>query len=411
MIGYHTRLVEAMILQRALTFIVPPAKSENLKALFCQNLKSPLYCFNILINSPSGACMYVRRFCCAFLVMVTISSLIVAARCETLELVKNGGFEDGLNYWKSQGFKKCSVNATVTSLQFHSGKHSLDTATGDGNEGCNINTAYQSLTLPQRASDLRFSFWFHSNYVGDSSVSLETEYQFFLAIVAFQTTKGLRFLVYHTFWDPRHSIRTDFPPAGKSSENVTNILISGLKPNQWNNVERDLTEDLRKNHPGIRLEDVKVLSVQLFAGDFRVFGGGGRMNPVHTYWDDISLTCKVSAPTQTPTITPTPTPKITPQTPTSTPTPTPTVTPPTAAQTTIEQYILPIALIGAATIALAALLHRRRASKASTHAIAKPPIVEESVSGKKELAEYCYHCGATMPSGAKFCKKCGKSQT
>jgi hypothetical protein len=47
---------------------------------------------------------------------------------------------------------------------------------------------------------------------------------------------------------------------------------------------------------------------------------------------------------------------------------------------------------------------RRRSGPGFTHGIRRP----RDRTGRG--VEYCYHCGASMPMGARFCKKCGNSQ-
>jgi len=293
-------------------------------------------------------------------------------RCETVELIKNGGFEDGLNYWRSVGYGKCSVNATVTSSQAHSGRYSLDIKTGEVTEmECIGSYAFQYVDLPKGIINLSLSFWFYSPYVG-----LSSSRECFAMIIGFWAAKAPRFLVYNVFWDPDMKFFKDFPPTSKSTQNVTNIMIYRLTAYQWNHIERNLTEDFKKYYPNDNFNDVHGMTIMMIAiGQYVV-------NPVHAYWDDISLTCKLAEPPKTPVPTATPTPTLT-----STPTLPPTQTTPTKPQQTTpqsqifqkERYI-DTALIGivvAVLIVASCLPLFTKRSKTETAESHPPPVKHE----------------------------------
>jgi DnaJ domain len=54
-------------------------------------------------------------------------------------------------------------------------------------------------------------------------------------------------------------------------------------------------------------------------------------------------------------------------------------------------------------VVFVAMKHRRSGPR-STYGVRRP----RDRAGRS--VEYCYHCGASMPMGARFCKKCGNSQ-
>ncbi|MEM3448091.1 MAG: hypothetical protein QXP38_04310 [Nitrososphaerota archaeon] len=243
-----------------------------------------------------------------------------------VELVKNGGFEDGLNYWRSFEYGKCSMNATVTSSKAHSGKYSLATRTGNATEiECGGSRASQAIILPKGVLSLKFSFSVYSDYVGPASNG-----ECFAMIISFWIGNTYRCLVYYIYWDPDRKVFSDFPPPSQSTKNVTSILIHRLTAYQWNHIERDLTEDLKKYHIDIDLNNVDVVLIMMAAVRSYL------KNPIYAYWDDISLRCELSEPPKTPLpstpgitpspILPSPTPsppvQVTPTTPQPTVTPT-----------------------------------------------------------------------------------------
>jgi len=51
-----------------------------------------------------------------------------------------------------------------------------------------------------------------------------------------------------------------------------------------------------------------------------------------------------------------------------------------------------------------------RSEKKHQEMIIKQREINKSKKTTKQLHEYCYYCGASMPHGAAFCKNCRKSQ-
>ena len=72
-----------------------------------------------------------------------------------------------------------------------------------------------------------------------------------------------------------------------------------------------------------------------------------------------------------------------------------------------NRFYLLIAIAVTVPIILAVVFvarRHRRSGLASAYGIRRP----HDRTGS--YVEYCYHCGASMPMGARFCKKCGNSQ-
>ena len=72
-----------------------------------------------------------------FIFILLISTLILPSKCQTIELIQNGGFEENLDGWKP--FSYCNQlprDAIVTSFLSHSGEYSLRADCGTGGEHC-----------------------------------------------------------------------------------------------------------------------------------------------------------------------------------------------------------------------------------------------------------------------------------
>ncbi|MBS7622761.1 CdvA-like protein [Candidatus Bathyarchaeota archaeon] len=290
-------------------------------------------------------------------------------KCETIELVKNGGFEDGLSPWKSFSYSpQLLLNGTTTDFRSYSGNYSLCTPTGSGAGGAG-GGAYQYVSLGQ-ASNLRLSFRVY--LVGAAGVTTSTN---IAVVISFYSGDTSRILAYYVAWSKNIPIYSDFPAPTVNSEKVTNILILGMERDRWNYVERNPEEDFKRAYPSIQFDTIREASVALIAVCF--LGTGANIN---AYWDDVSLTCErvsTPSPTVTPTLptsqpsaTPEPSlPKKTAQAPASPP-------PTTITQFVTEQWALPIALIGiVAVAALGILVLRRRMGlpRVGETPSAKPP--------------------------------------
>jgi hypothetical protein len=130
----------------------------------------------------------------------------------------------------------------------------------------------------------------------------------------------------------------------------------------------------------------------------------------YVFYKQTSQQTSTATQSQMPTAIQIPTPTITLPTQTSTPNSQSAVTL-TSSQNVMEQW-LPFVLIVIIIIVVCGILiiRRRTASRADTSATPSPSITQEPIVQEARKEEFCYYCGASMPSGSKYCKKCGKSQ-
>jgi ribosomal protein L40E len=358
-------------------------------------------------------------------------------KAETVELLDNGGFEDGMSPWVSYSYwSQCAMNATITSLQSYEGKYSIHTDTGqmgmnvigevifdpsgavstappkEGALGwCVGGGAYQIVELDQ-ISDLELSFWIY--LVGATEVTMGTDTAM---VIWFWKDDTFRVLAYYMTWGSNVPIYKNFPQPIMSLGNIANILIYGTPPGRWSHVERQLEDDFKQAYPNDDLSSFKKLTVQLIGAGVR---GGG--NSIHAYWDKISLTTESMlqeepSPIPQPT-TPSPTSPTTPSPSPSLPSEDETTSTPTTSSPTTEKMpelgiglslnsIMLVIVIILLLVVLAVILRRLKTSKGGTSPeIRSSKTVETSTVEVKEK-KFCLHCGAPLPVGSAFCEKCG----
>lgn len=371
--------------------------------------------------------------CISILILMNVFSFS-QVKAETVELLDNGGFEDGMSPWVSYSYwPQCAMNATVTDLQSYEGKYSIHTDTGQ--MGMNvigevifdpsgaINTAppqevamgwcvgggaYQIVELDQ-VSDLELSFLI--NLVGATEVTMGTDTAM---LVWFWKDDTYRVITYYMTWGSNVPIYKNFPQPVMSLGNITNILIYGTPPGRWTLVERQLDEDFKQAYPNDDLSSFKKLTVQLIGAGVR---GGG--HPINAYWDKISLTTESIIQEE-----PSPVPQPKTPSPTSPTTPTPslglpgedekTSTPTTRSPTTEKipelgiglslNSILIVIFIILLIIILVLVLRRTKASKDVAPAEVRASNTPETLPQR----EFCSHCGEAILDDSKFCMKCGK---
>jgi len=261
-----------------------------------------------------------RRLSCLLLLLISISYLTVPSVCETVDLVQNGGFEDGLNWWMS--FSYCIQlprDGVTTPYRSHSGRCSLLTECSTGGEHCfGVGGGASQNVHLSKTSNLKLSFWVY--LYGIPQINSWTD----IALIAdFWMPQARRTLVYYVAWAENIPIYTDFPLPTMASENVTNLLLHGLQCDKWNYVERNFEEDRNKAWPNSNLDTAQNVTITLIAVTFQRLS----LTSKGAFWDDVSLTYdKASEPTTTPAPTPTETPPQTPPstTPPAPPSPTPT---------------------------------------------------------------------------------------
>jgi hypothetical protein len=238
------------------------------------------------------------RLSSLFLLFITLSLLVIPSKCETTELVKNGGFEDGLSGWT--GFSYCSqlpLDGVVTSYRSHSGRNSLFTECGTGGEHCFGvgGGAHQQIQF-NKASDLKRDFWVY--LFGVPEINSWTD----IALIAdFRMPHDKRILVYYLAWADNILIYNNFPFPALSSKNVSNLLLPNLRHNEWIHVERDLKADFEKGHPDMDFDTVQNVTVTLLAVTFQRLS----LTSKGAFWDDVKLAYKqMTEPT--PAVTPNP---------------------------------------------------------------------------------------------------------
>jgi len=119
--------------------------------------------------------------------------------------------------------------------------------------------------------------------------------------------------------------------------------------------------------------------------------------PTETTQSPTSTESTQSPTTTTPTktITPTTSPSLT----------TEEVTSPTTLKTIFDEWLGPILIVIGLVVGALIFIYGRRKSRIESK---QEETSTESVL-KPEDKEYCFHCGAAMPVGSSFCKKCGKT--
>ncbi|MBS7623282.1 hypothetical protein KEJ39_06375 [Candidatus Bathyarchaeota archaeon] len=247
---------------------------------------------------------------CLLVLIAVIPFVSAPSKFESIELLENGGFEEGMSGWR--GFSYCDQlprEGVVTEYLAHSGRCSLYTLCGTGGEHCYGvgGGATQEIRLNQRSSNLTLQF---SVYIfGTSQVNAWID----IALIAdFWVSQTKKTLIYYVAWTENTAIYRDYPLPKMTSENVKNILIHGIESDEWNNVRRDVYEDLRQTYPSISASSIERGSITLLAVTFQRLTSV----PAGAFWDDISITCTVTSALETE-------PEPSPTTPTTSPTPKP----------------------------------------------------------------------------------------
>jgi len=250
---------------------------------------------------------------------LSISILILPSKCESIELIKNGGFEDELDSWTS--FSYCNQlprDAIITNYLSHSGEYSLRADCGTGGEHCfGVGGGARQHIELNETNNLNLRFWVY--LFGIPEINTWTE---IALIIDFHMPETNKTLVYYLAWSDNIPIYSNYPLPSMSSEHISNILIHDLKNDEWNYVERDLAGDFEEVFQNNSIDTVQNITFTILAVSFQRLSFTSK----GSYWDDISLTSKISEPTNTTTQTTTPTP---PQTTPSPPSPTPTEPTPT----------------------------------------------------------------------------------
>jgi len=251
---------------------------------------------------------YILR--CSSLVLLlsilSLSILTVPSSCKTIELVENGGFENGLDKWSSFGYDPQHEAAKVTDAESHFGKYSLNASIAHNEQDLVGRGARQTIYVNQ-PSNLDLSFWINLGGVAGSQ-NLHTN---IAMIVSFQVEGNTKYIIYNVAWDPSEEIYKGFPLPTKHSDDVVNILIPAMMNYRWNNVKRDLSKDFESSYPNIDVKEISSITIELVAVRFQKVGF-----LIEAFWDDVILKGQTEiAPSPT---TPTPTQSELTETPTQT---------------------------------------------------------------------------------------------
>ncbi len=238
----------------------------------------------------------VRCYSVLFLLSILLlSNLTILASCKTIELVENGGFENGMDKWSSFGYEPQHEKAKITDTESHFGKYSLNASIAHNDQDTVGSGARQTIYV-NNPSNLDLSFWVNLGTIAGSQ-NMHTN---IAMIVSFQVDGNTKYIIYNVAWDPREEIYKGFPLPTKSSDDAVNILIPAMMNFRWNNVKRDLSKDFENSYPNIDTKEISSITIELVAVRFQKVGF-----LIDAFWDDISLKGETeTVPSQT---TPTPT--------------------------------------------------------------------------------------------------------
>ncbi len=280
-------------------------------------------------------------------------------QAESSNLIKNGGFEDGVASW----FKVTGGEASISDLNSHSGRTSLRTSNG---------SLWQVVKVDS-PENLRLEFWAYLD-----SVPGEPSGRTVAAInVWVKTDTNKKGVTYYVF-NKNHESQGD----------IQETVMLALQRDRWNRIELELEETFED------LDFTKVQEVNITLWAYK------SPEPI-VYWDDISLTYAKKSIEQTQSTT-------TSQTETTQlpePTIKPTTTTPMVIQQTIEdqneiridkfinQYGFLLIIISLIVILTFIVLRKR-----------------SRISQPKTSTKYCISCGTNMTTEDEYCPDCGSKQ-
>ncbi len=294
---------------------------------------------------------------------ILISCLILNTsycQAESSNLIKNGGFEDGVASW----FKVMGGEASISDLNSHSGRTSLRTSNG---------SIWQVVKVDS-PENLRLEFWAYLDSV-PGEPSGRTVAAMNVWVKTDTNKKGVTYYVFNK----NHESQGD----------IQNTVMLALQRDRWNRIELDLEEKFED------LDFSKVEEVNITLWAYK------SPEPI-VYWDDISLTYAKKSLEQTQSV-------ITTQTEATQSTePTiqkPATTTPIVTQKTlddqndigfdkfIEQYGFLLIIISLIAILTFIVLRKRL-----------------RVGQQKSVMKYCIRCGTNMSTEDEYCPDCGAKQ-
>jgi hypothetical protein len=280
-------------------------------------------------------------------------------QAESSNLIKNGGFEDGVASW----FKVMGGEASPSDLNSHSGRMSIRTSNG---------SLWQVIKVDP-PENLKLEFWAYLDSVpGEPSGRTVAAMNIWLKTDTSQ--KGVTYYVFNKNHESQGDIRE--------------TVMLALQRDRWNRIELELEEKFED------LDFTKVQEVNITLWAYR------SPEPI-VYWDDISLTYIKKSKEQTQ--------STTNHTETTLSTETtiqkPAITTPIVTQKTLddqneirvdkflEQYGFFLIIIVIIVILTFIVLRKR-----------------SRVSQPKPSTKYCISCGTNMTAEDEYCPDCGTKQ-
>ncbi|TRO56827.1 hypothetical protein E2P64_05760 [Candidatus Bathyarchaeota archaeon] len=281
-------------------------------------------------------------------------------QAESSNLIKNGGFEDGVSSW----FKVIGGEASPSDLNSHSGRTSLRTSNG---------SVWQVVKVDS-PENLKLEFWAYLDSVpGEPSGRTVAAMNVWVKTDA--TKKGVTYYIFNK----NHESQGD----------IKETVMLALQRDRWNRIELDLEEKFED------LDFSKVQEVNITLWAYK------SPEPI-VYWDDISITYakKSKEQTQSTTTGQTETKLSTEQTIQKSTTTTPIITQKTLDNQNemgfnklIKQYGFLLIIISLIVILTFFVLRKR-----------------SRVSQPKPSTKYCISCGTNMTAEDEYCPDCGTKQ-
>lgn len=299
-----------------------------------------------------------KIICCILVIFLILN--INYCQAESSNLIKNGGFEDGVASW----FKVMGGEASPSDLNSHSGRTSLRTSNG---------SIWQVVKVDS-PENLKLEFWAYLD-----SVPGEPSGRTVAAMNVWVKTDAAKKGVTYYIFNKNHESQGD----------IQETVMLALQRDRWNRIELDLEEKFED------LDFIKVQEVNITLWAYK------SPEPI-VYWDDISITYakKSKEQTQSTTTGQTETTLSTEQTIQKPTTTTPIITQKTLDDQNemgfnklIKQYGFLLIIISLIVILTFIVLRKR-----------------SRVSKPKPSTKYCISCGTNMTAEDEYCPDCGTKQ-
>jgi len=194
------------------------------------------------------------------------------------EILLNGGFESGFDWWEERAYGDGEVD--LSSTVAHQGDHSLVIRSMFSPScSCSPNggEVHQIIERPDLTFDMNFSFWVYPWYVIQKSTSDVR------ASIAFRTDEETFRIYYYVSWHDRTALRNE--------SDVAIFLLENCRVNTWNFVERDLKSDFEAVFGSSSQYGISKVDVYL---DLRLFFFS--MLCPEAYWDEVAIASMQAPP-------------------------------------------------------------------------------------------------------------------